>query len=79
MKLPEKVDGTKVIEILKRKKEDIDCTEDESAELKGYLRDVSKRNGIKCILNLEIENDSVSDEIEELFPLEYGEFIDEIF
>ena len=69
--LPEKIDNTKVLEILKRKKEGIDCTEDESAELKGYLRDSLKLFGIN--------KDSVSIEIEQLFPLEYSEFIDELF
>jgi hypothetical protein len=53
--------------IIERKKQGIDCTEDESAEIKGWLRE----------LKLPFEQPTLS-EIQELFPLEYSEFLDEI-
>jgi hypothetical protein len=53
--------------IIKRKKEGIDCTEEESAEIKGWLRE----------LKLPFEQPTIS-EIQLLFPQEYGEFLDEI-
>jgi hypothetical protein len=56
-----------IYDIIERKKQGIDCTEDESAEIKGWLRE----------LKLPFEQPIVS-EIQELFPLEYGEFLDEV-
>ena len=56
----------KIYEIIERKRKGIDCTEAESAELKGWLRE----------LKLPSDSDIVS-AIQELFPQEYGEFLDE--
>jgi hypothetical protein len=47
-------------EIITRKKEGIDCTENESAEIKGWLRECGK----------------MMEEIKNLFPLEFSEFIE---
>ena len=59
-----------IIPILQRKKEGIDCTEEESAELKGFIKEQIIQIGTNDIQLIE--------EIQELFPLEYGEAIDEI-
>lgn len=56
-------------EIIKRKKEGTDCTEEESAIIKSFLRDFFPLPG-----NGEVE---IISEIQELFPLEYGEILDE--
>jgi hypothetical protein len=56
-----------VYDIIERKKQGIDCTEAESAEIKGYLRE----------LKLPEEQQIVS-VIQLLFPIEYGEFLDEV-
>ena len=56
-----------VIDVIERKKQGIDCTEAESAEIKGYLRE----------LKLPEEQQIVS-VIQLLFPIEYGEFLDEV-
>ena len=56
-----------IYKIIENKKQGIDCTEAESAEIKGWLRE----------LKLPFEQPTVSD-IQELFPQEYGEFLDEI-
>jgi hypothetical protein len=56
----------KINKIIARRKRGIDCSEEESAEIKGYLRE----------FKLPKEQPIVS-EIQELFPLEYGEFLDE--
>jgi len=56
----------KIISIIERKKIGTDCTEKESAAIKGYLREYKLPN----------EQPIVS-EIQLLFPLEYGEFLDE--
>ena len=53
--------------IIERKKQGIDCTEEESAEIKGFLRE----------LKLPDEQAIVA-EIQSLFPIEYGEFLDEV-
>jgi hypothetical protein len=53
-----------ILEIIERKKKGIDCTEAESAEIKGYLKE----------LKLPEEQVLVA-EIQELFPQEYGEFL----
>ena len=52
--------------IITRKKQGIDCTEEESAEIKGYLRE----------LKMPDEQHLVGD-IQSLFPQEYGEYLDE--
>ena len=52
--------------ILERKRNGVDCTEAESAEIKGYLREYK----------LPEEQPIVAD-IQELFPQEYGEYLDE--
>jgi hypothetical protein len=53
--------------IIERKKQGIDCTESESADIKNWLRE----------LKLPFEQPAMS-EIQGLFPIEYGEFLDEI-
>lgn len=53
-------------EIIKRKKQGLDCTEAESAEIKGYLRELKL-----------VGEQSIVAEIQELFPIEYGEFLEE--
>jgi hypothetical protein len=59
-------DDEPVLDIIVRKQQGIDCTEEESAEIKGYLRE----------LKLPEEQPLVA-EIQLLFPQEYGEFLDE--
>ena len=51
-----------ILEIIERKRQGIDCTEEESAEIKAYLRELKLP-----------EEQPVVAEIQELFPLEYGE------
>lgn len=58
-----------VIEILKRKKAGIDCTESESAEIKVFIK-----GHIPLIGSGEIQ---LIEEIQTHFPIEYGEAIDE--
>jgi hypothetical protein len=53
--------------IIERKKKGIDCTEEESAEIKGWLRE----------LKLPFEQPTIA-EVQLLFPQEYGEFLDEV-
>ncbi len=60
---------THVDEIIKRKKEGIDCTEIESAEIKGFVKERILLIGSSDIKTFE--------EIQMLFPNEYGEAIDE--
>ena len=59
----------KLSQLFKAKRKGIDCTEEESAYIKGWLRDteISDDFGERYILT----------EIEESFPMEYGEWIDE--
>ena len=60
----------KIKDIIDRKKNGIDCTEEESAELKGFLKEfipLPQSGDVKLI-----------EEIQELFPLEYGESLDEL-
>jgi hypothetical protein len=52
--------------IIQRKKNGIDNTEEESAEIKGYLRELKLP-----------EEQSIVAEIQELFPIEYDEFLTE--
>jgi len=60
-------DSALIKAILKRKKTGIDCTEEESAEIKGWIKD-----HLMMFDEVEIESD-----IQELFPDEYAEAIDE--
>lgn len=55
--------------IVNRKKQGTDCTEEESAEIKGFLKE-----------NVQIGTGQVEliAEIQEHFPLEYGEALDEM-
>ena len=53
--------------IISRKRQGIDCTEQESAEIKGWLRELRM-----------VGDQDVESEIQELFPIEYGEYLDEI-
>lgn len=55
--------------ILERKKQGADCTESESAEIKGWLRET--------IILPESGDVQILEDIQELFPLEYGEYLDE--
>jgi len=60
---------TKIKEIIERKKNGVDCTEEESAELKGFLKE---------FIPLPESGDiQIIEEIQELFPIEYGEALDE--
>ena len=56
-------------EILHDKKQGIDCTEDESAYIKGWLRET--------IIKPEDGSQQVLEEIQLLFPIEYGEYLSE--
>lgn len=58
-----------ITEIIERKKLGIDCTEEESAEVKGWLRDTTLLIGSGDI--------QIHEDIQILFPLEYGEYLDE--
>lgn len=57
-------------EILFDKKQGMDCTEDESAYIKGWLRATTIRP--------EDGSQQVLEDIQLLFPLEYGEYLDEM-
>jgi ribosomal protein S19 len=59
----------KIKEIIERKKQGIDCTEEESAEVKGWLRDT--------IILPKTDNFQILEDIQIHFPIEYGEFLDE--
>ncbi len=54
-----------VIGIIERKKQGLDCSEAESAELKGYIKEY--------LSNPNFGSTEVAEDIETLFPLEYGE------
>jgi len=58
-----------VIGIIERKKQGIDCTEAESAEIKGWLKET--------IILPESGDIQIQEDIQELFPQEYGEYLDE--
>jgi hypothetical protein len=60
---------TKIKEIIERKKNGVDCTEEESAELKGFLKEFIPLPNSGDIQMIE--------DIQLLFPLEYGEVLDE--
>lgn len=58
-------------DIIKRKQKGVDCTESESAELKGFIREnLMAGNG-------NIESMDILDSISILFPLEYSEACEE--
>lgn len=54
-------------EIIIRKENGVDCTEAESAEIKGYLREYKL-----------VEESAIVSTIQNLFPQEYGEALDEM-
>jgi len=56
-------------EIINRKEQGIDCTEDESAFIKGWLRETT--------ILLQSDDMPTLEKIQLLFPLEYGEWTDE--
>ena len=56
--------------ILARKRSGNDCSEEESAELKMFIKET--------IVQIGTEDVKLIEEIQELFPQEYGEAIDEI-
>jgi hypothetical protein len=61
---------TKIKEIIERKKNGVDCTEEESAELKGFLKE---------FIPLPSSGDiQIIEDIQLLFPMEYGEALDEM-
>lgn len=57
-------------EILNRKRQGIDCTEAESAEIKGFVKEHTVQIGNGDVQLIE--------EIQDLFPQEYGEAITEM-
>lgn len=59
-----------IFEILERKKQGIDCTEEESAEIKMHIKET--------LLMAEDGSVDLNEELQEHFPLEYGEAIDEM-
>jgi len=67
MKLYTDKDQDPIYGIIKRKKDGIEQTESESAEIKGWLRE----------LKLPFEQPTIA-EVQLLFPQEYGEFLDEV-
>lgn len=56
-----------VEEIIKAKRSGEDCSEEESAEIKGWLREYRMPG-----------QQHIEAEIQLLFPLEYGEWLDEV-
>jgi hypothetical protein len=56
-----------ISEIIKKRKQGIDCTEAESAEIKGWLRQ----------LNIPKSEQQTLYDIQEYFSQEYGEYLDE--
>ena len=56
----------KVTDIISRKKQGQDCTEAESAEIKGWLRDT--------IIQPETGDQQIVEDIQQLFPQEYAEY-----
>ena len=56
-----------VNDIIDRKRQGIDCTEEESAEIKGFLRELKLP-----------DEQAIVTTIQSLFPIEYGEFLDEV-
>lgn len=62
---------TKIKAILLRKAEGIDCTEEQSAELKGFIKEFR-------IPGKESDDVKLLEEIQLEFPIEYGEACDEM-
>jgi len=60
----------KIKEILERKRNGIDCSESESAEIKGFVKEQVIQVGTGEV--------QLIGEIQSLFPLEYGEALDEV-
>jgi hypothetical protein len=60
----------KIKEILNRKRQGVDCTEQESAEIKMFLKEHLIQVGTGDVQLVE--------QIQTLFPLEYGESTDEL-
>lgn len=52
--------------IISRKKQGLDCSEQESAEIKGWLRELRMP-----------DEQHIEADIQSLFPIEYGEYLDE--
>lgn len=55
--------------ILQRKRDGVDCTEAESAQIKGWLRET--------LIQIGTDEPEIVEAIQELFPQEYGEHLDE--
>ena len=53
-------------QIIQDKMRGVDCTEEESAEIKGFLRELKFVGQQKIVAD-----------IQEHFPIEYGEYLDE--
>ncbi len=64
-------------EIIKRKENGIDCTEIESAEIKGFIKESFKLALMFHLMKNLIDYDSLN-KVHDLFPIEFGEAIDEI-
>lgn len=56
--------------ILDNKRKGIDCSESESSEIKGWLKET--------LLSVSDGSTQVERDIQMLFPLEYGEYLEEI-
>lgn len=54
-------------EIIIKKENGIDCTEEESAEIKGYIKEYKL-----------VEESAIVSTIQNLFPQEYGEALNEM-
>lgn len=69
----------RIIEILERKKQGFDCTEQESAEIKGWLRETTiLPKSCIGIFPKELSDQEILEDIQLLFFIEYGEFLDEM-
>lgn len=65
--------------VLERKKQGIDCTEEESGEIKGWLREnTTLPKSCIGIFPKEPSDQETLEDIQLLFPIEYGEFLDEL-
>lgn len=66
----------KIKKIISRKKSGLDCTESESAEIKGFLKELftSARKGRLYYF----ANVAVITDIEKFLPLEYGDVLYEM-
>lgn len=59
-----------ITSIIEKKRDGVDCTETESAEIKGWLKDT--------LLSVTDGTVLIEREIQNLFPQEYGEYLDEV-